>query len=121
MPETLYGKPLAFLIQLQLQNWTMTSDWMKRKTDYPEPAAYAWKHASKQHAYPRGSSSGPEDKVTVQVRWQPKCQLRLILGYKAEISLFLWEDEGWTYNSWIMVILGLLVSRLVLYLQGCGK
>ncbi|THV03056.1 hypothetical protein K435DRAFT_310547 [Dendrothele bispora CBS 962.96] len=37
----------------------------------PELAAYARKHASKQHAYPRGSSSGPEDKVTVRVRWQP--------------------------------------------------
>ncbi|THV01041.1 hypothetical protein K435DRAFT_793643 [Dendrothele bispora CBS 962.96] len=82
----------------------------------PEVAAYARKHASKQHAYPRESSSGPEDKVTVQVRWQPKCQLRLILGYKAEFSL-LWEDEGWIYNSLIMVILGLLVSRLPLGVQ----
>ncbi|KAF5369341.1 hypothetical protein D9758_002505 [Tetrapyrgos nigripes] len=38
----------------------------------PELAAYAQRHAAKAQAHAhRGSSTGPEDKVTIRVKWQP--------------------------------------------------
>jgi len=59
----------------------------------PELAEYARKHAQ---SHPRATSSGPEDKVTVRVRWQPHPQdpsgKKTITEFRLEkvCPLFLW-------------------------------